>query len=213
MADALLDTQATPSTPASGKGLIYVETQKRLAVRTDDGRTHTLGGVIRNWNTADVVANAADTYLTGSGLVLPTGYSAQVGMVFRWCLAMTKTAAGVAAPVWSLRVGTAGSTADTARITFTSPNAQTAATDTGMVDVVAILRSVGSGTNAVLAGILTLSHANATTGLSVLGTVCVQATSAGFDSTPSGLIFGLSVNPGSAGVWTHQVVSAEAMNI
>jgi hypothetical protein len=212
MADILFDTQTVPTTPGAGKAVAFIESvNKRLTVKDDSGRTNTLMGNIRNWSTADVVANAADTYLTGSGLAIPSGLASQAGMILRWTLAMTKTAAGTAAPVWNLRVGTAGTTADTARCVFTSPSAQTAATDTGMVDIVAILRNVGA--SGVIAGVLTLSHANATTGLASLGTVCLQVTSAGFDTTVAGLVYGISVNPGASAVWTHQVVSAECMNI
>ena len=212
MADILLDNQTIPGTPASGKLILFTHSgNKKLVTRDDTGAYSTLGGAIRNWNTADVVANAADTYLTGSGLTVPTGLVLQVGTTFRWRLAMVKTAAGTAAPIWVLRVGTAGTTADTARCTFTQVALQTAVVDTGIVDVTAILRNVGAA--GVLAGVLNMNHVLATTGFSTLGANTLQVTSAGFDTTVANTIVGLSVNPGTLGVWTHQVIAAEMLNI
>jgi len=212
MADVLLDTQAPPSTPASGKLIVFPHTvNKTLIVKDDSGRTNTLGGAIRNYNTADVVANAADTYLTGSGLVIPTGLALQVGTAFRWRIAMTKTAFGTAAPIWNVRVGTAGSIADTARLVFTQVALQTAAADTGIVSIEAVLRNVGAA--GVLAGCLEMNHILASTGFSTLTMNIMQVTSSGFDTTVAGSIIGISVNPGSAGVWIHQLIMAEMLNI
>jgi hypothetical protein len=162
-------------------------------------------GLKSNANIADVVANAADTYLTGSALLIPTD-GLKAGTVARWRFFLTKTAAGVAAPVWSVRVGVAGTTGDTARLTFTGP-AQTAAADTAEVIIEAVLRNIGAA--GVLAGGLTLNHNLAATGFANQGAVVLQNTSAGFDTTPANLILGVSVDPGAAGVWTHQLVRAE----
>lgn len=211
MADILIDNQSVPTAPASGKSILFVETGgKRLTMKDDAGRTYTMPGGIRNWNTADVVASAADTYLTGSALSVPTGLSLQVGTTMKWRIYMTKTAAGTAAPTWIVRVGTAGTTADTARLTFTGP-AQTAAVDTGFVEITAILRNVGA--SGVLVGGLILNHNLATTGFANVGSPTLQVTSVGFDTTVTGTIIGVSVNPGASGVWTHQVVKAEMLNI
>lgn len=212
MADILLDNEAIPSTPAAGKTIIAVNSStKQLVTRDDAGRFATLSGSIRNWNTADVVASGADTYLTGSGIVIPTGQVMQVGTTFRWTFAMTKTAAGTAAPVWNVRVGTAGTTADTARLTFTQVALQTAAADTGWVQITAILRNVGAA--GVLAGSLHMAHVLAATGFSTLDHNVMQVVSAGFDTAVAGTIVGVSVNPGASGVWTHQLVSAECLGV
>jgi hypothetical protein len=199
MADILLDNQAIPTTPASGKILIFGESAgKRLATRNDAGTT-TILGAVQNQNTADVTANAADTYLTGSNLVVPTGFALQAGTKLRWRIGMTKSGAGTA------------SVADTARCTFTSPSLQTGVADVGYVDIIAVLRNVGA--SGVLAGILSMTHGLAATGFASVSTVVVQATSAGFDTTVAGLNLGISVNPGASGVWTHQVIEAEMLNI
>lgn len=212
MSDILLDTQAAPSTPAAGKGNLFLESGgKRATLKDDSGRTYTLYPGILNYNTADVTANAADTYVTGSNLAVPTGLSLQVGTMFKWKMYITKTAAGVAAPVWRVRVGTAGTTGDTAQLTFTQVAAQTAAVDAAMVEICAILRNVGAA--GVLAGGLTMNHVLAATGFSTLTENVQQVTSAGFVTTTAGLIVGLSVDPGAAGVWTIQHVRAEMLNI
>ncbi len=166
------------------------------------------GRTVRNWNIADVVANAADTYL--SGLAIPAGLLLQIGTTVKWRIFMTKTAAGIAAPIWTIRVGTLGTIADAARLSFVGP-AQTAVIDTGFVEVTAILRNIGAA--GVLSGGLVLNHNLAATGFANIGSPVLQAVSAGFDTTLANLIIGLSVNPGAAGVWTHQVIKAEMLNI
>ena len=169
-----------------------------------------MDGVVRNWNTADVVANAADTYLTGSGIAVPQ-HLLQAGATFRWRFAMTKTGAGVAAPTWNVRVGTLGTTGDASRILFTSGALQTAAIDTGVVEISAVLRNIGAA--GVLAAALTLAHNGNTVGFATIPVVVLQVTSAGFDTTPASLIVGVSCNPGAAGAWTHQVIAAEMANM
>jgi hypothetical protein len=212
MSDLLIDNQTIAPTPASGKLAVFGESStKRLVTRDDSGRTNVLSGAVRNWSTADVVATGADTYLTGSGLVVPVGLVLQVGVTFRWNFFMTKSAAGTAAPVWNIRVGTAGTTGDTARVTFTQVAAQTAVADTGWVEINGIIRSVGA--SGVLIAGLSLGHVLATTGFSTLGANVMQVLSGGFDTTVANLIVGVSVNPGASGVWTHQLISAEMLNI
>lgn len=212
MADIILDTQSAPSTPAAGKGIIFLESGgKRATLKDDSGRTYTMPGAIVNANTADVVATGVDTYLTGSSLTVPTGLTLQVGTMLKWRIYMTKTAAGTAAPVWVVRIGTAGTTADAAILTFTQVALQTAAVDTGCVEITAALRNVGAA--GVLAGGLHMSHVLAATGFSTLDHNVMQVVSAGFVTTTAGLIAGVSVNPGASGVWTHQVIRAEMLNI
>jgi len=206
MADILVDNQAVPATPAAGKTILFVNSGTKLLCSKDDaGKVQSLGGLIMNYNTADVVANAADTYLTGSGLSIPTGQVLQVGTTFTWRFGLTKTAAGTATPIWTVRIGTAGTTADTARLTFTGA-AAAATAEAGWVEISAILRNVGA--SGVLAGVLVCRpHTNG------IGASALQVTSAAFDTTVAGSIIGVSVNPGAAGVWTHQVIHSQMLNI
>jgi hypothetical protein len=162
-----------------------------------------------NANTSPVTANAADTYLTGSNLTI--GGFIKAGTVIEWTFVMTKTNAGVAAPVYSVRFGTNGSTSDTARLTFTGP-AQTAATDTGVHRIRVIIRSVSS--TGTVNGLCTMEHHNTTTGLQNVAQIRVfQSTSAAFDNSGSSLQVGVSCNPGASGVWTFEQVSTQMFNL
>lgn len=210
MAQHLVDSQAAPATPAAGKVYLFPHlSTKQFATKDENGRVLTLGG-IQNQNIVDEVANAADTYLAGSKLAVPS-HLLQARTTFRWRFGWTKTAAGLAAPVWNVRVGAAGAVGDTSRLLFTSAFLQTAVVDAGWLELTAILRNIGVA--GVLAGILTMRHNLQITGMATVPTPTIQVTSAAFDTTPAGLFIGVSVNPGAAGVWTHQVIDAEMVGI
>ncbi len=148
---------------------------------------------------------ASDTYLTGSFILFPT--APKVGTKFKLKFDVSKTAAGTATPIITVRLGTAGSTADTARNTFTF-SAGTAATDVGTFEVDCVFRAVGA--SAVLQGRCALTS-QATTGISSL-LKTQQSTSGSFDSTTAGLGIGVSVNGGASAAWTVQLVDAELVN-
>lgn len=209
MADIHLDTQGAPASPGAGSSLLYPDsTSKRWTTKDENAKILTLPA-LTNANTADVVATSVDTYLTGSSLIVPVSLL-QVGAIFRWRFAMSKSAAGVATPLWNVRVGTAGSTADTSRILFTGV-AQTGVADNGYAEIEAIVRSIGAA--GVMAGVYKLGHLLAITGLSTSNPDVKQTTSAGFDMTVASLIVGVSCNPGASGVWTFQLVSAEVVGL
>lgn len=154
--------------------------------------------------TADVVASAADTYLAG----LQIGGRIQAGTFAKFRLRATKTAAGVAAPIFSVRVGAGGTVSDTARTTLTGA-AQTAVTDTGDFEIDVWFTAVGA--SAVLRAEANMQHTSANA--AGLGTFqMVFNTAAAFDATGNPLILGLSVNPGTAGVWTFQKILADLVN-
>ena len=154
---------------------------------------------------------AADTYLVGSSVPVPLGLLKATSK-YRCRFTVTKTAAGVATPIVTVRFGTAGSTADAARCTLTFA-AQTAAVDEGMFEVEVVFRTVGAGTTAVLQAVGVLFHRLSITGLSVDVTGVKFSTSAGFDSTVAASIIGLSVNGGASAAWTVAVVSAELVGL
>lgn len=147
---------------------------------------------------------SSDTYLAGSFVTFPSAPA--VGVTYILQFDMTKTAAGTAASVLTVRTGSAGTTADTSRCAFTFSSG-TAATDTGVFTVVATFRTVGSGTSAVLQGRVSLDS-QPTTGLSSL-IHSVATTSSGFDSTTAGLGIGASYNGGASFSGTVQLVTAE----
>jgi hypothetical protein len=125
---------------------------------------------------------------------------------------MSKTAAGTATPILNVRLGTAGTTSDTSRVTLTH-TAQTAAADTGVYDLEVLFRTVGSGTSAVIVAGGVLDHVLAATGLSVSNTAIATGVSSGFDSTVANLGIGVSVNGGTSAAWTVQIVNAELFNL
>ncbi len=171
------------------------------------------GAVVTNASTAAQVGFAADTYLAGSEIALPTGLIRAKSNMF-WVFDAVKTAACTGTPTVIIRFGTAGAIGDTARVTFTF-SAQTAAVDRAVFEVYATFRAVGSGTTAVIAGIASLKHQLAATGFNntVNHMQTLAVTSGGFDSTVANSFVGLSVNGTSTtapAVWTVTVVQATA---
>jgi hypothetical protein len=207
---AIYTAITTPSTPASGQATTYVDSvTKRLSVKDDAGFVRSLG--TSNFSTAaQVVPATTRTYITGSAVAVPTN-KMQVGTCFRWVFDMTKTAAGIAASTIDIAVGTAGTTADTARVSFTKPSG-TAAIDTARCTVEAIVRGPLTGSG-VMAGVFTMTHNLASTGHATIPCVNVTTVSAGFDVTVSNLIVGLCITTGAADAITIQCVTAEAWNL
>ena len=168
-----------------------------------------------NGSTAAQTLGTSDTYVTGSAVTVDPA-RLKAGTWYFCRIEMTKTAASTATAVLTLRMGTAGTTADAAICTFTFPTAQTAAADNGTFEVWANFRSVGSGTSAVVQGVLVIRRTNTTTGFLSTGGLAVMApqrvTSSGFNSTTVTKI-GVSVNAGASSAWTTQLVQAELANL
>jgi hypothetical protein len=150
---------------------------------------------------------AADTYLAGSNTVVTAGGFKAKGQ-YHCVFDMVKTGAGTATPIITVRIGTAGTTADTARLTFTF-GAGTGVIDTGTFDLWVNFRTVGAGTSAVVQGICIGRHNLATTGLFNNADVwtIVGTPSAGFDSSAATTI-GVSFNGGTSFSGTNTVVQA-----
>lgn len=153
---------------------------------------------------ADQIANAAALYLEGSQIQVPSSDLRERTSIC-WKLWMTKTAAGVGAPAFNIRVGQAGTIADTSRLAF-ALGAQTAVADTAIVEITALIREGGAA--AVIAAVCKLSHGLAATGFATVPTEIVDAVSAPFDLSGNHNVIGLSVNPGD-GVWTVRAVITE----
>jgi hypothetical protein len=208
MADIVLDEQSVPATPSAGTGNIFVDsTVSKLAFKDDAGRAFIVtGGGMTNASIANQTVNAADTYLTDSDILIPSfGMQARARIV--WTVSASKTGAGVATPIYSIRIGANRTTADTARLALTGP-AQTAIADIGTLTVMVTCRTVGA--SGVLQGTAWWVHrgtaANTTTsgtGFANDSSGHVEATSAGFDNSAlGGSYIGLSVHSGTSGVWT-----------
>ena len=212
MADLLMELEGKPTTPAAGQGIFFFDsTAKIRAFLNDTGRVEAYSN---NAAIANQTVNAADTYLTNSDLLIPS-WGLQAKGTFLFQISASKTGAGTAAPIYSVRIGTNRTTADTARLTLTGP-AQTAIADIGTLNILITVRAAGG--SCILQGTAFWSHrgtaANTTTsgtGFANDSTGHVEGTSASFDaSAVNGQYIGLSVNSGTAGVWTVTQVIAEA---
>lgn len=209
MAQIRLDTQSKPTTPSAGQGLLYFNnTTKALQSINDAGLVRSYGYV--NFSTASQAPTAATrTYITGSNIAVAAG-ALQVGTMFRWTISMTKTAAGIAASTFDICFGTAGTTADTARVSFTKP-AGTAVVDEGFVTITAICRGP-VGASGVVAGTFQMTHNLSATGHATIPCVNVTTVSSAFDiTTPTNI--GVCLTSGASDAITIQVVTAEAWNI
>jgi hypothetical protein len=209
MADILLDRQTVPVSPAASQAVIWVENAGRALKTKDDAGF--MRGHEYNFSTASQAPAAASrTYLTGSAITMPSG-KIQIGTCFRWRMSVTKTAAGVAASTFDICFGTAGTTADTARVSFTKP-AGTAVVDEGFIEIMATCRGPLSSA-CIVAGNFRMIHNLAATGHLVISAAVVTTISAGFDVTGATLIAGVCVTSGAADAITFQQVQAEAWNL
>ena len=208
MSDILVDVQSSPVTPAAGQAVLYADTRtKKYKSRDDAGVESTLGG-LGGVSVANQTGFAADTYLTGSPIAIPTSL-VRAGSVYRLVFDMVKTAAGTAAFQLNVRFGTNGTTADTARLVFNF-GAGTAAIDTGIFELFCHFRTVGAA--GVLVGMCRCTHHLAATGpisTGASGTGIILVTSAGFDTTVANSIIGVSINGGAAFAGTNTVQEAQ----
>lgn len=149
------------------------------------------------YSTADQSITTADTYITGSQILLPSGRTLVAGCSLKWEFTITKSA-GTGTTAWNIRFGS-GVIGDTARVTLTQSSAQTGVADTAVVRIRCLVRSVGG--SGVVTGSLELSHNLAATGFVSTSQSVLTGTSAGFDTTTVTGV-GVSVTPGTASAWT-----------
>ena len=201
-ASYLLADELPVNEAGTTKKVTGTQLQARVAVAGSSGATG-----------AQTPAAATRTYITGSAIAIPAE-KIRIGTFFSWQFDITKTAAGVAASTYDICFGTAGTTADTARVSFTKP-AGTAAADVGIVTIGAVVRGPLSAAG-IVSGNFQLTHVGGATGL--LGhcaepAICVNALSAGFDVTVASLIVGVCITSGAADAITIQQVIAQAGNL
>lgn len=199
------------STPATSKLDVWADsTAKRLASIDDAGRYYIPGGVSNAAIAAQgsAVAGsgfASDTYVTNSDLLIPS-FGLQAKTALYWAISVSKSANGVATPVYSIRLGSGRTTSDTAILAITGP-AQTAAADVAVIEIYATLRNVGA--SGVLQGTVGLMHNLAATGFANNAAALVEASSSTFDTTSKGgQYFGLSINGGASNAWLITQVQA-----
>lgn len=202
---------AAPSTPASNEVLSYFHSSTPARYRWLDDTGIVIDPFLTNASVASVAAAyAADTYLAGSAITIPTTGGWRAGYQYTCVFDMTKTGAGTATPIATIRMGTAGTTSDTSIATITWA-AGTGVIDTGLVQVNITFRTVGSGTTAVLQCMGQITHHLAATGLTTTGASgigIILATSSGFNSTTSNTI-GISFNGGASFSGTNTLVQTK----
>jgi hypothetical protein len=204
MADWQTDTESSPAAGAGGTAIVFVDSTTKKLSTVDDGGNVVGGSLSRNVCTGSQTLGTADTYVTNSGIVVPT-VGMQAGMVFRWVLTGRKTAAGAAAAVYTIRCGTLQTTGDTSVLAFTSGAIQTAAIDIGILVVTLLIRTFGA-TGSVAGAFGWMKNLATATGF---GDVA-QDNSGTFDTTGrAGQFVGLSINGGAASAWTFTTVHGQ----
>jgi hypothetical protein len=164
----------------------------------------------RNGSVAQQALTAATlTYLTGSALKVLGGLKA--GMRFRWRFNLAKTAAGTATSTFAVAVGALGTTADTARVSFTKP-VGTAVADEGVVTIDCVVRAV-SATVGKLVGEFVLVHNLAATGHATIPVVVVNTISGNFDNDDNDLYVGIVATTGAADACTIEYLDAEVIGV
>lgn len=173
--------------------------------------THTIAAEVGNYSaTAQTPAATTRTYITGSAISVPSA-GLNVGSKLSWKFNMTKTAAGTAVSTFDICVGTAGTTADTARLSFTKPGGS-AAVDEGFVIIEAVVKGPISATG-VIAAEFVMYHNLASTGHMIIPVSCSHVDSSAFDLTTANLIIGICITTGSSDAITINQVSAQAFNL
>lgn len=214
--DGTTSTDLMGVTLKAGENLVFGEDGewKHHDVQGAEYSTNSTPPILFNNSTSTVSAGyASDTYLAGSGILLPSGISV-AGLQYICEFDMVKTAAGTAAPAINVRYGTAGTTADASICAMTFA-AGTAAADTGKFTVVVTMRSAGAGTSAVVVGSAMVNHALAATGLTATGasgTGQITTVGGGFNSTPANSTIGISFNGGASFSGTCNFVQARLFN-
>jgi hypothetical protein len=176
-----------------------------VTTRGADGVTHA-----RSTNAAvaaqSVGGFASDTYVTNSDLLVPA-LGMQQKAVIEWRISASKTGASTGTPVYTIRLGSAKTTADTALLALTGP-AQTAVADIGTLHILCTVTTAGS--SGVVQGTAWWVHtgtaANTTTsgtGFANNSSGHVEGTGSAVDSSAAaGKYVGLSIAGGASSAWT-----------
>lgn len=161
--------------------------------------------------TTQSVGASTTVYVTNSGITVPASGLA-VGTMFLWRLFMTKTAAGTTGAAFIIYAGTDGTTSDTAEVT--SDFTGTAIADTCYVDIVVIVQgTLGSSCQAQwMIGGIKGPVSGAGTGFFNGPGYCQSGTFT-FNSSTSGLIFGLGLNTGGGYSITINACMGEVKNL
>ena len=197
-------------TPGAGVSSLFIDSTSKIANLKDDTTGYRHNYFNKVTTASQNVATTGRTYLTGSNVPIQVG-KLQIGTRIQWTMNYTKTGAGSASSVFDICVGTAGTTADTARVSFTKP-AGTAVADEGRIIIDCVCRGPLSASG-ILAGHFNMTHNLSATGHAVIPVVDVDAQSAAFDVTVASLIVGLCITAGASDNVTFQWLAVEAWDI
>jgi hypothetical protein len=193
----------------------------KVAYQTDNGTYWRLTATTPTWEQLSPWINYSTalqspsatvrTYITGSdiGGLAPIG-KLNVGTILRWHFNMTKTGAGSATSTFDIAFGTAGTTSDTARVSFTKP-VGTTVPDEAWVEIECIIRSINASTG-VAVGEFNMTHNLAATGHATIPNVVVNTISGNFDTTTPTHI-GICITSGASDAISIQQVTVEAWNL
>lgn len=199
-------TVGSPPGDFTTKQQIYLKTELQAIARSFARQT-----IEQSYNTSMVSQGpgfATDTWIAGSQvLVPPAGW--QFGTLLEWRIVASKTAAGVAAPVFAIRGGRLLSTSDTL-ITTVTGNAQTAATDDAVISIYAAVQDLTTRTG-TLVSTLQVLHSNAATGFTNTNVGITTQSAAVSIPFYGDQYLSLSLNAGAAAAWTITQVRAHAL--
>lgn len=161
--------------------------------------------------TGTTLTASTRVYLPGSQLTPAQGLV--VGSRFRWRFNLTLTAGAAVTDTIDIAVGSAGTIADTARVSFTKP-VGSAVADEAIVEIDAVVISVSA--TGVILGEFKGDHGLAATGFATIPVVVLKQASAGFPNDGSGqttpgapLTVGLCYTSGAAVAQVVNWVTAE----
>lgn len=158
---------------------------------------------------ADQAITAATlTLITGSKISIPDD-TFRIGQKFKWIIYGTKTAAGTAANTITVKIGTAGTTADGTVASFTT-GLGTAVVDTWRIEIELTVRTLGAAATASAHCFIT--HGLQTTGFLVIPCAVIAGTMSTFNSTVRALFANVSITTGAAVAPTVQECFAEVFN-
>lgn len=162
--------------------------------------------------TAQAPAASTRTYVTGSDIGPFTAAQIAVGTMIFWELDITKTAAGVATSTFDIAFGTAGSTADTARVSFTKP-AGVGNVDHCLVKIGAVVKT-NSASGVVIGDFTLLDDQTGAGGFLASGKYIssLTTTSSTFDTTTATHV-GLCITTGASDAYTINSCKVWSLNL
>lgn len=180
----LLNKVAAPSTPASDKAHVYLDsTEETVRCKDDTGtiRTFACNALCSITSTSSGISNTETIIVGGLNNCRIYANMLKVGTVIRATLEGTCTSTAANASTFRFRLGTAGTTSDGVIGSAATNVAATSGTNIPFkCEMVLTVRTIGG--SATLAGYCTLINTG-TTGISAVESQTVDLTATAFDST------------------------------